>query len=350
MFFQQNNYLNMAIYRTVVFSLIYLFTSGCTFNEQQKNNPSDLSSPSYNSLGFLEKIDPAFDQWVPPQTKIMIIDSGYTWTEGTLWVPSENALLFSDVPKNIAYKWTEGKPTEEFLNPSGYDGPLEHQNGSNGLTLDHSGDLMICQNGNRAVAKLKGSIKDNNGECEMVATHFNGKRFNSCNDLVIDREGNIYFTDPNFGLDLQYKELEFQGVYRITPAGEIQLLTSKWPTPNGIGLSPDEKTLYISNSEPGKLIAYDFTEQNQLTNERILLDLEPFWEKSIAKQRPDGMDINKSGIIFLTGPDGVFVIQPDGKHLGTIRTDKLTANCTFNEEETTLFIACHQLLLKVDLN
>ncbi|MEM6966610.1 MAG: SMP-30/gluconolactonase/LRE family protein [Bacteroidota bacterium] len=297
----------------------------------------------------MEKLNDRFDEIIPPTTQLEVLTEGHGWTEGPLWLPEQKCVIYSDVPKNIAYRWSESDGKTKYLEPSGYTGDQPNRPGSNGLALDNDGNLVLCHNGNRIIAKLKSQLSDPQPIYDTLAASFEGKKFNSPNDLVIDSKGNIYFTDPNFGLDMAEKELDFQGVYKVSPDGDVQLLTSKWATPNGIGLSPDERTLYIANTKPALFISYDILENGELANEKILMDMEDAWEKSVAKQRPDGMAINQAGVIFLTGPDGVFVIAPDGTHLGTIKTDKRTSNCTFNEDESVLYITCHELLLRAQL-
>ena len=335
----------MKIYLKYI--LVCLLVFGC-----KKTSKTEIKKPintTYKKIGYLEKIDDDFDKHVPESTKIEVIAEGYVWTEGPVWVPKEQCLLFSDVPENINYKWTEKEGAVPFLKPSGYTKDSLKLQGSNGLFLDNSGDLILCQTGDRAVAKYLGNYKNPKSEFQVIASHFNRKRFNAPNDLTIDKKGNIYFTDPNFGLPEGAKEIPFQGVYKIDNKGEIILLTDKWNAPNGIGISPDNKKLYIANSEPALFISYDLSEEGKLSNEKIILDMRPALAKSISKQLPDGMAIKKDGTIFVTGPDGIFVIDKNGKHLGTIKTDKLTSNCAFNEDESVLYVSCHQLILRIKL-
>ncbi|NIJ44508.1 sugar lactone lactonase YvrE [Wenyingzhuangia heitensis] len=306
----------------------------------------------YATIGYLESFGTAFDKIVPLNSKIEIISKGHVWTEGPVWIPVLNALLFSDVPKNIAYKWTEKEGTVPFLYPSGFTGNPDSKRvkGSNGMFLNNKGLLILCQTGDRKIASLEISKELKQSNFKTITDNFKGKKYNSTNDLVVDSKGNIYFTDPNFGLNLKNKEIKFSGVYKVNVAGNVTLITSKYPTPNGIILSPDEKTLYISNSKPAKLIAIDLLKEGAFAKERILFDAEDLWKKSIAKQRPDGMAIHKSGTIFMTGPDGVLLISPKGKHLGTIKTDRKTSNCTFNKEQSILYITCDDFVLRIALN
>ena len=336
--------------KLLILILFITVVIGCKKLSKKENSIETITENQYRALGYLEKLDDDFDTHVPPSTKIEVIAGGYIWTEGPVWIEKEKCLLFSDVPQNINYKWTEKEGVTEFLNPSGYTKDSLKLQGSNGLFLDNSGELILCQTGDRAVARYKGNFTNPKSEFEVIANSFQGKRFNAPNDLTIDKKGNIYFTDPNFGLPKGEKELNFQGVYKIDNSGNVTLLTYKWNAPNGIGLSPDNTKLYIANSEPALFISYDLSQEGELTNEQIVLDMRPALEKSISKQLPDGMAIKKDGTVFVTGPDGVFVIDKNGKHLGTIKTDKLTSNCAFNEDESVLYVSCHQLILRITLN
>ena len=309
----------------------------------------------YRTFGYLEKLDPAFDEIVPPTTKIEIIAQGFTWSEGPVWVPDQQCLLFSDVPRNVVYKWTEADGLSTFLKPSGYTGtkPRSGGKGSNGLALDNEGRLLLCRHGDREIARLGSSITEPQPVFISLATHYQGKRLHSPNDLAVDSKGNIYFTDPDFGIDRDLlpaaKELDFQGVFKLETNGNLSLLTKSLNKPNGIALSPDEKTLYVANSQPAHWMAYDLSAAGILSNERLLFDGSKLVEESVSKQAPDGLAIDPKGNIFATGPDGVLVFTPAGKHLGTIRTNKRTSNCTFNEDHTVLYVTCDDYVLRVVL-
>ena len=309
----------------------------------------------YRTFGYLESLDPAFDELVPPQTEIEVIAEGFTWSEGPVWVPDQQCLLFSDVPRNVIYKWTERDGISTFLRSSGYTGtkPRGGGKGSNGLALDSKGGLLICRHGDREIARLASSVREPQPLFQSLATHYMGKRLNSPNDLVVDSKGNLYFTDPDFGLDKdllpEAKELDFQGVYKLSPEGELSVLTQGLETPNGIALSPDEKTLYVANSRPAYWMAYELLPNGSLANERKLFDGEQLLSESISNQAPDGMAVDDKGNIFATGPDGILVFNPEGTHLGTIRTNKRTSNCTFNEDYSVLYATCDDYLLRIIL-
>lgn len=346
--------INSSLVRLCFLLLLLVTFTHCGNTPAEKTAEVQYSQKTFPTLGYLEVLDPLFDEIVPAKTKIEVIASGHTWTEGPVWLPYQKCLVFSDVPRNIAYKWTEAEGEEEFLNPSGYTGtkPRRGGKGSNGLTLDNEGNLILCQSGDRVISRLISSFDLSPAVFDTLADQYDGEKFNSPNDLVVDKKGNIYFTDPNYGLNKEEsdaKEMDYQGVFCVNLKGEVTLITKSWPTPNGIGISPDGKTLYIANSVPSQLIALDLQEDGSATNERVIFDATELWEKSIAKQRPDGMAVNKDGIIFLTGPDGVLLFSPAGKHLGSIKTDKKTSNCTFNEDETVLYVTCDDLVLRVKL-
>ena len=309
----------------------------------------------YRTFGYLESMDSRFDDIVSPQTEIEVIAEGFTWSEGPVWVPQLQCLLFSDVPRNVVYKWTEADGLSTFLKPSGYTGtkPRGGGKGSNGLILDEQGRLILCRHGDREIARLASSLTEPQPVFQSLASHYEGKRLNSPNDLVRDSQGNIYFTDPDFGLDRELpnggKELGFNGVYRLNTQGELSLLTSTLAKPNGIALSPDERTLYIANSGPAQYLAFDLSSEGELGDLKWSFDVSQLLNESLSKQAPDGLAVDEQGNIFATGPDGILVLSPEGIHLGTIRTNKRTSNCTFNEDYTVLYATCDDYILRIIL-
>jgi len=298
-----------------------------------------LAQPDGLHIIDIVRLDPRFDKLVPLNVKIESIASGHKWVEGPVWNRREGYLLFSDIPDNAVYKWQEGKGVSLFLKPSGYTGkaPFEGpEPGSNGLAFDSQGRLVLAEHGDRRIARVEES-----GRKTTLVDRFDGKRINSPNDLVFRSNGDLYFTDPPFGLPQSFadprKELPFQGVYRFS-AGKLTLLTKDIKAPNGIAFSPDEKKLYVSNADADNAvwIVYDVTPDGNIANGKVLFDATS-WAKT-QKGAPDGMKIDRDGNLFAAGPGGVYVIAPDGTHLGSILTRVPTGNVAWGEDGSSLFV------------
>jgi gluconolactonase len=328
-------------------------TVGVACNRQDRNRAE--GAPGSKDFGSIERKDPRFDKLVARSARIEKLADGFEWAEGPVWVKDgygdKDYLLFSDVIKNVVYKWKPGQGgVTEFLKPSGYTGetPRGGEPGSNGLTLDAQGLLVLCEHGDRRVARLE---KDGKTKTTL-AEAFEGKQFNSPNDLCYDRAGNLFFTDPPYGLVKQMedpeKELPFQGVYRLSKEGELSLLTRDMSRPNGIALSPDEKKVYVCNSDPTKPVIMVFDLDNgRLLNGRVFFDAAAL-VKAGRKGNPDGLKLDREGNVFATGPGGVLVIAPDGKHLGTINPDnQLTANCNWGGDGSVLYITADMNVCRV---
>ena len=301
----------------------------------------------YPTVGSIERLDPAFDALVAPGAVLEKIAEGFTWSEGPVWIG--NVLLFSDVPENIVYRWKPGTTgAEVFLKPSGMLTPKPgfREKGSNGLTRDAQGRLLLCQHGERRVARHE------KGKFTSLADRFEGKRFNSPNDLVMHSSGAIYFTDPPYGLeglnDSPLKELSFNGVFRVATNREITPVSKTLTFPNGIAFSPDEKVLYIgvSDGKATRVVAYDVLPDGTLTNERTFFDAQP---RTVAgdKGACDGLKVDRNGNVWATGPGGVLVISPAGKLLGVLRTGGLTANCGWGDDGGTLYVTAHGMVLRL---
>jgi gluconolactonase len=310
------------------------------------DNPHDVTSEKY--FGKIDRLDPAFDALIAPGTKIEKLAENFDWSEGPVWIRNGGYLLFSDVPMNIIYKWQEGKGVSTYFTPSGYTGtiPRGGEPGSNGLTVDSQGRVTSCEHGDRRVGRME---KD--GTKTTVADKYQGKRLNSPNDLVYKSNGDLYFTDPPYGLvgniNDPKKELTFQGVYRVTPGGEVTLLTDELTRPNGLAFSPDEKTLYVAVSDPEKAIwvAYDVKPDGTLGKQRLFYNVTTMVRSK--KGLPDGMKVDEKGNLFATGPGGVFIFSPEGKHLGTIDTGQATANCAWGDDGSTLYITADMYICRV---
>ena len=317
------------------------------------------------TIGAIERLDPALDALVPPDAKLEIIVDGLDWCEGPLWIPADGGfLIFSDIPPNKIDRWDAISGQSEYLYPSGYTGttPRGGEVGTNGSTLDRDGRLILCQHGDRRVARMDAPLDKPEPKYVTVAGAYEGKRFNSPNDATVHSSGAIYFTDPPYGLDhyqedvakIPGKELPYQGVYRVTPDGAVTLLTKELERPNGIALSPDEKTLYVANSHGPRPIwmAYPVLDDDSvggtLGDGRVFFDAT---ELSKSRQgAPDGMEVDEHGNLFATGPGGVLVISPEGKHLGTLMTGQATSNVAFGEDGKTLFITADMYVLRIPLS
>jgi gluconolactonase len=306
---------------------------------------------AYPTLGTIERLDPRFDALVPKDARVERIAEGFDWSEGPLWDRSRKVLLFSDVPMNTVFQWQEGKGVSVFLKPSGYTGtvPRGGEPGSNGLNMDQEGRLILCQHGDRRVARLEADKT-----FKSLADRYMGKRLNSPNDSVYKANGDLYFTDPPYGLlkknDDPDKELDFNGVYRVSASdGSLTLLTKEMTFPNGIALSPDEKTLYVANSDPTKAIWMAFPVQADGTIGAGKLFADVTSSTSTKKGLPDGMKVDAAGNLFATGPGGVLVFAPDGTHLGTFSTGEATANCGWGEDGSVLFITADMYIGRVKL-
>ncbi|MEL6356451.1 MAG: SMP-30/gluconolactonase/LRE family protein, partial [Bacteroidota bacterium] len=280
---------------------------------------------------------------------------GFNWSEGPLYIADGNYLLFSDVPENRVYKWSESEGIEVYLEPSGFTG--EHnpnrEIGSNGLLLSPAGELILLQHGDRRIAKMVSPISAPESVFATLADNYQGKRLNSPNDATLHSNGDLYFTDPPYGLDglLEdpHKELVHQGVYRLQPNGQLDLLTTELRFPNGIALSPDQKTLYVASSDGANFIwmAYPVLEDGTLGEGKVFYDVND--QKGIHLGAPDGMKVNKAGYIFATGPGGIWIFHPRGEVLARIYTGQRTSNCALRSDEKYLFMTADDYLMGVSL-
>ena len=297
------------------------------------------------------RLDPRFDQLVPLKVKVEQIVRGRKWVEGPVWNRRENYLLFSDIPTNSIIKWQEGQGTSLFFKPSGYTGkaPFDGQEpGSNGLTFDLEGRLVSAEHGDRRIGRLEKS-----GTKVTLVDRYQNKRINSPNDLVFKSNGDLYFTDPPFGLPKSFddprKETPFQGVYKYSRDGKLTLLTKDIKAPNGIAFSPDEKKLYISNADPANAVwmVYDVNTDGTIANGKVFFDATGW--TNIKPGVPDGIKVDQQGNIFGAGPGGIHVLSATGKHLGSIETGAPTGNLAWGENGSTLFITSNTNVFRLQL-
>ena len=307
------------------------------------------------TIGTIERLDPAIDSLIPPGAVVEVLAEGFDWSEGPVWIEDGEYLLFSDVPQNRIYRWKEGTGHEVWLEPSGYtsDAPRDGEPGSNGLLLDSEGRLVLAQHGDRRMARLDAPLSAPEPTFTTLADRYEGMRFSSPNDAAFHSSGALYFTDPPYGLPEgpgdPTQETPFNGVYRLGVDGEVTLLTDELTRPNGIAFSPDERTLYVANSDPVRAIwmAYDVLPSGEVANGRVFFDA-----THMVSERPglpDGLKVDRAGNLFATGPGGVLVFAPDGRHLGTILTTQATANCAFDRDGATLYMTADSYLLRIRL-
>ncbi len=259
-----------------------------------------------------------FYQMFPPQAKVRCLASGFQFTEGPVWIVEEGCLLFSDIPGNRIYQWQSDRGISLYREPSHH---------ANGLTRDQQGRLLACEHGPRRVTRTSA-----NGEIKVLTSTYRDLRLNSPNDIVVKRDGSIYFTDPPYGIKFPEKQDQpHSGVYRIGAVGEEpQLLIADFIAPNGLAFSPDERRLYIDDSDRKRshIRVFDVATDGTLGNGRLFHEM--LSEKSGV---PDGMKVDRAGHVFCTGAGGVWVFSPDGEHLGTIRLRETPANCAWGDAD-----------------
>lgn len=302
------------------------------------------------NIGQLVVADNAFYDLIDKDAKIEVLAEGFDWSEGPAWVKNGGYLLFSDVPRNTIYKWKEGEGITEFLKPSGYTGkmPYGDEPGSNGLIINKNGNLVACEHGDRRVSEMPLDI----GGKRTLADNHAGKRFNSPNDVIQKSNGDYYFTDPPYGLPKKWddttRETGIFGVYRIAKNGLVTLLIRTMTRPNGLAFSPDEKTLYVAQSDPDKavIMAFPVLPDGTVNKGKVLYDATSDVKKGL-KGLPDGLRVDAKGNLFATGPGGVLVITPAGKLLGRIDTGEATANCSWGDDGTVLYITADMYLCRI---
>jgi gluconolactonase len=314
------------------------------------------------------RLDPALDALVSPEAKVELIKGGFGFTEGPVWVQKGKTgyLLFTDIPGNVIYKLTPDGAASVYLTNSGYNGPepwrwgaLQNNGrdrndpkfeefpmlGADGLTIDRQGRVIICTFAGRSLVRL-----ENDGKRTVLADSYEGKRFNGPNDVVVKRDGGIYFTDTWGGLKLRDKDprkgLEYNAVF-LWKNGKLTLLIKDMPATNGLAFSPDEKYLYVNGSRDNYVRRYEVLADGTLGNGQMFIDLSKETERGIT----DGLRVDTKGNLYETGPGGVWVISPEGKHLGTIRAPEQSTNIGFGDaDKKTLYIAARTSIYKIRVN
>jgi gluconolactonase len=300
------------------------------------------------SMGQIVRDNPLIDKLLAADARVEMLASGMAWSEGPVWVKDGGFLLFSDIPNNSVMKWSEKDGLSLFLKPSGYTGlgPYSHEPGSNALTFDSQGRLVSCEHGDRRI-----SVLTKGGGKRTLVDNYQGHRLNSPNDLVYKSNGDLYFTDPPYGLPKQQddpsREMDYCGVFRLGKDGAMTLLTKELSRPNGLAFSPDEKTLYVANSDPDHAVwmAFPVNADGTLGKGRVFADV-----TAMVKDHPglpDGMKIDHSGNLFAAGPGGIHIYAPDGKRLGRIDTGQKTANCNWGEDGSMLYMTADSYLCRI---
>ncbi|MEK7254312.1 MAG: SMP-30/gluconolactonase/LRE family protein [Bacteroidota bacterium] len=314
------------------------------------------AAPADTSSVRIERSLPELDSLIAPDAEIEVLADGFEWTEGPVWLAKDSSLLFSDIPPNKIMKWKEGGGVQLYLTPSGYtskDSATMKEPGSNGLLLDSQGRLVLCQHGDRRIARMNAPLEKPKPDFTTLAGKWNGKRLNSPNDAVFDSKGNLWFTDPPYGLTKQAddpdREIPFQGVYRLRQNGQVDLMIDSLSRPNGIAFSPDGTKLYVANSDPDRAIwmVYDVQPNGSLANGKVFFDATE--DAKVMKGLPDGLKVSQQGVVFASGPGGIWIFKPDATLLGKINTGQATSNCTFGNDGKALYITADMYLMRVKL-
>jgi len=341
-----------AAYQLLCFALLAI--TACN-NNSQTSATDNKPAATADTTRKIKIIDAEANSIIDSTTTIEVLTDGYKWTEGPLYIKDSNYLLFSDIPNNSIFKWKEGSGASLYLKPSGHTGTeLKYREpGSNGLLLNAKGELVLCQHGDRRLAKMDAPLSTPAAKFITLCRDYKGKRLNSPNDAVYAANGDLYFTDPPYGLDNRLKDtakqLDYQGIYRLTPTGQLDLLTKDLKYPNGIAFAPGGKTLYISNSDSTNMqwMKYELNDKGLIKSSAILY--EPKEYNNTDEGNPDGMKVNRQGYLFAAGPQGVWIFNPQGKLIARIVTHQKTSNCAFTPDEKTLFITGSTNVIRVKL-
>lgn len=340
----------------LLFMISAMALTACRNKQQAGSTARAEENPDteYVKTGSVERLSPELDKIIPPGELPEIIAEGFDWTEGPLWLPDQDILIFSDIPENSIFQWSEEGGLKLYLKPSGYTDtvPRGGETGSNALLLDPGGRLVLCQHGDRRMAYMDAPLDNPAPKYLTLADNWEGKRFNSPNDAVYNSRGDLFFTDPAYGMEHRYndpkREMDFAGVFKLSADGELSLLIDDLRFPNGIGLSPDETKLYVANSGAGEeaiWMVYDFNPDGTLSEGRIFCDASGQDERGA----PDGFKVREDGVIFATGPGGLWILSPGGEHLGTVKTGQATSNCALDDDGQYLYMTADMHIMRIRL-
>ena len=333
--------------KAVITFTLTILTVACSTSTNPASAPAKETSAVGSGVGSILRLDPAFDSLVPADAHIEKLAGGLQFTEGPVWRPQEQHLWFSDVMANVVRQWSPDGNTTIAIQHAGQDkeGPPGTLIGPNGEIADKDGAVLICQHGNRRIVRVTKDL-----QIAPLVERFEGKRFNSPNDLVYKYDGSLYFTDPPYGLAKQDddpgKELPFNGVFRLAN-GKLQAVIRDLTRPNGIAFSPDQKILYIANSDDKHKVwmRYDVADNGTVSNGRVFFDVTAEKEDGL----PDGMKLDSQGNLYCAGPGGIWVFSPDGKHLGTIKPPETPANANWGDDGKSLYITARTGLYRIKL-
>lgn len=319
-----------------------ILLAGCS-----AKNEAPAPAAEVKGVGSITRLDPAMESIVPQSAVIEKVAGGFSFTEGPLW-RADGHLWFSDVTANVVRSLKPGGEVNVIILKAGGEttAPEGSYIGPNGMVADKDGFVLLCQHANRQIVRLDKDLKQT-----VYIDNFEGKKLNSPNDLVYTADGALYFTDPPYGLLKQdedpAKELKFNGVFRYKD-GKLTVLTKELSRPNGIAFSPDEKVMYVANSDEKKKLwmRYAVGPDGTLMNGHVFADVTAETEAGL----PDGMKVDSRGNVFATGPGGVWVFAPDGKHLGTIKTPEPPANVGWGDDGQTLYITAVTSVYRIRLS
>ena len=311
------------------------------------NALSQPALPASAGAGSILRVDAAVAELIPADAEIEKLAGGFVFTEGPVWHRGPEHLMFSDLRSNAIHTWSEAEGLRTFMQPV-FEGQSDTASvGSNGLNIDSQGRLVLMEHGNRRVSR-----REPDGSMTVLADRFEGRRLNSPNDSAWKSDGWLYFTDPPYGLagleEDPARDLDFNGIYRLSPEGKLELLERRQTRPNGLAFSPDEQTLYVANSDASNKVwyAYDVLADGTLGPGRIFYDVNDRNDTGAA----DGLKVDVDGNLFATGPGGVWIFSPDGRHLGTIKPDEVPANVAWGDDGSTLYMTARTGLYRIRLN
>lgn len=312
------------------------------------------NTTNFAHIGRIDRFEQALNQLIEKDSKIEVLCGGFEWSEGPVWINEPKNkfggyILFSDIPNNVVMKWQEGTGASVYMNPAGYTGVADYgrEPGSNGLALDSQGRLILCEHGDRRI-----SVVTKGGGKITLADRWQGKRLNSPNDLAIRKNGDIYFTDPIYGLPQRandpMREIDFCGVYRLEGDGTVTVQYKDMSRPNGIGFSPDHNILYVANSDGRDPVwrAFPVKKDGNLGKPKVFFDSSK--DDRVPRSGGDGLKVDYKGNVFATGAGGVLILSPEGELLGRLVTGESIANVAWGNDGSVLYLTSDMYLCRIN--